>query len=170
MPRAKIELENYTPNWVSKFKSERLFLENTIGNWIHGGIEHVGSTSVPDMMAKPVIDIMVGVESLDIARPAIGVLSNNGYAYSPYKGDVMHWFCKPSDAFRTHHLHLIPYQSPLWNERLLFRDILRRNRAVADEYAQLKAELANDYKEDREAYTQKKWPFIKSVLDQYKDI
>jgi len=95
MSSAKVELENYNPDWVLKFKSECLFLERVIGNWVHGGIEHVGSTAIPDMLAKPVIDIMVGIETLDIARPAIDVLSNNGYAYSPYKGDVMHWFCNP---------------------------------------------------------------------------
>ncbi len=76
----------------------------------------------------------------------------------------MHWFCKPSDAFRTHHLHLIPYESQLWMERIQFRDLLRSNRVVASAYVALKKELAVCYKEDREAYTDGKWPFIQEAL------
>lgn len=79
----------------------------------------------------------------------------------------MHWFCKPSDAYRTHHLHLIPYGSPLWRERIKFRELLRSNSLVAAEYAKLKRELAANYAFDRETYTEKKWPFIEKVLSGY---
>lgn len=113
---------------------------------------------------KPVIDIMFGVRSLNETRPAIDLLSRNGYQYWPYKADVMHWFCKPSDAFRTHHLHLIPYDSSLWRERLRFRNMLRTDSKIASDYADLKRDLAERYKDDREAYTQHKWPFISHVL------
>ncbi|MEM6822305.1 MAG: GrpB family protein, partial [Verrucomicrobiota bacterium] len=77
----------------------------------------------------------------------------------------MHWLCKPSFAHRTHHVHLVPFQSPLWFERIRFRDYLRINPKIASEYSKLKKNLAKDHKFDREAYTDKKWPFIKSVLD-----
>ena len=117
------------------------------------------------MLAKPVIDIMFGVKSLEESKPAIKVLQESGYEYWPYKTEVMHWFCKPSDAFRTHHLHLIPFDSPLWKERIKFRDTLRSNGGVAAKYAVLKKKLAIKYKEDREAYTQEKWPFIKKVVE-----
>ena len=89
---------------------------------------------------------------------------DNGYQYTPYKSDVMHWFCKPSARFRTHHLHLIPYGSRLWKERIRFRDLLRTNQTVAEKYGLLKVELANKYKSDRDAYTEKKTPFIQQVL------
>lgn len=135
-----------------------------VGRWCHGGIEHVGSTAVPGMVAKPVIDVMFGVKSLEESKPAIEVLVENSYEYWPYKTDLMHWFCKPSDAFRTHHLHLIPFESTLWRERIKFRDLLRSNERIAADYAHLKRELAALYKEDREAYTEKKWPFIQEVL------
>ena len=108
---------------------------------------------------------MCGVKSLEESLPAIDVLVRDGYEYSPYKKNVMHWFCKPSDAFRTHHLHLIPYQSPLWNERIQFRNLLRLDSEIANQYANLKRELAGRYKGDREVYTQKKWPFIKRALE-----
>ncbi len=76
----------------------------------------------------------------------------------------MHWFCKPSDAFRAHHLHLISFESLLWQERLKFRELLRSDKLIFDQYVKLKRELASSHKEDRETYTQKKWPFIQQAL------
>ena len=164
MKQAPVELSEYNPEWPVKFELEKNFLMQIIGNWLFGSLEHIGSTSVPGLIAKPVIDIMFGVKSLEESRDAIAILVRNGYAYFPYKEDVMHWFCKPSDAFRTHHLHLIPYQSPLWHERIQFRDLLHSDRKIASAYADLKVELAERYKEDREAYTREKWPFIQKIL------
>ncbi len=164
MSRAPVILEEYDPSWPSKFEEEKEHLMAIVGRWNFGGIEHVGSTAVPGMVAKPVIDVMFGVKSLDESEPAIGTLVKAGYEYWPYKKEVMHWFCKPSDAFRTHHLHLIPFESPLWHERIRFRELLRSNSKLANEYASLKRKLAASFKEDREAYTEKKWPFIQKVL------
>lgn len=165
MKSAQIILEEYDSLWPSKFEEEKDSLMNVIGQWFFGSIEHVGSTAIKGMVAKPVIDVMFGVKSLEESRAAIDVLVKNGYAYWPYKGDVMHWFCKPSDAFRTHHLHLIPFESPLWCERIMFRDKLRENKQFALEYVSLKRNLASVYKNDREKYTEGKWPFIKKVLE-----
>lgn len=162
--QAKIELSEYNPEWIVEFEKEKVFLIEKIGQWLCGSIEHVGSTAVPGLMAKPVIDIMFGVESLAKSKPAIDILVNNGYCHFPYKEDVMHWFCKPSDAHRTHHLHLIPFESVLWKERILFRNILRSNKNVAKEYQELKKKLATRYVNDRELYTEKKWPFIRKSL------
>ena len=164
MARARVILEEYDQSWPSKFEEEKNHLMAIAGTWCYGGIEHVGSTAVAGMVAKPVIDVMFGVKSLGESKPAIEVLVANGYEYWPYKTELMHWFCKPSDAFRTHHLHLIPYGSPLWLERVKFRDLLRSNASMADDYANLKRELACSYKEDREMYTEKKWPFIQRML------
>jgi len=129
-----------------------------------GPIEHVGSTSVPGLVAKPVIDIMVAVESLEASRPAISAAAKAGYIYWPYKADVMHWFCKPSDAHRTHHLHLVPYGSRTWRARLGFRDALRADSKLAEDYAQLKCHLAARHGDDREAYTESKSEFVQRVL------
>lgn len=159
-----LEIVDYDPEWPTKFEAEKQKLKGIVGQWIHGAIEHVGSTSVVGLAAKPVIDIMVGVESLEKSKPAIEVLQQNGYCFYPYKPDVMHWFCKPSPEVRTHHLHLVPYQSPLWVERIRFRDHLRTHPETANEYAELKRQLATQSDDDRESYTQNKWPFIKRVL------
>lgn len=164
MVSAPIQLISYDPEWPTRFKAEKSVLEKILGPWLWGSIEHVGSTAVPGLTAKPVIDIMVGIQSLERARPAIDVLVDHGYQYFPYKPDVMHWFCKPSDEFRTHHLHLIPYESQLWEDRIRFRDLLRANQTIANDYAALKQLLAVRYRYDREAYTQTKGPFIQQVL------
>lgn len=154
----------YDCTWPTKFEKERQRLLSIVQPWISGSIEHVGSTSVPGLAAKPIIDIMLGVESLDKSREAISVLTNNSYCYAPYKEEVMHWFCKPSPELRTHHLHLIPFQSRLWNERIKFRDILRSNQEIALAYQQLKLKLAKQYSDDREQYTIGKGPFVQAVL------
>ena len=164
MSQAPVKISEYDPQWPAAFEAERDLLESLIGAWRHGPIEHVGSTAVPGLAAKPVIDVMFGVRSLEASMPAIEVLTGNGYVYFPYKGDVMHWFCKPSDAFRTHHVHLVPFESPLWHERIRFRDILRSEPDVAKAYADLKRSLGLKYQHDREAYTLDKWPFIEAIL------
>ena len=105
-----------------------------------------------------------GVTSLGESEPAKGALREAGYQYSEYKTEVMHWFCKPSFAVRTHHLHLIPYGAPLWHDRLKFRDILRADPALAEDYATLKLDLASKFEFDREAYTEAKAPFIARIL------
>jgi GrpB-like predicted nucleotidyltransferase (UPF0157 family) len=161
---APVHIVPYDPSWPDQFEQERRLLTGILADWVKGGIEHVGSTAVPGLDAKPVIDIMVGVGSLEASRDAISVLEQNGYSYAPYRPDVMHWFCKPSPAFRTHHLHLVPYNSPLWKERLIFRNYLRSHLEVAREYAELKYRLAEQYRFDREAYTEAKGEFIQGVL------
>lgn len=159
-----VTLEPYNPQWPLRFAQEKAFLLQKIGSFLEGSVEHVGSTSVEGLLAKPVIDIMFGVHSLASSEEAIHILQANGYCYYPYKSDVMHWFCKPSPEVRTHHLHLIPFNSPLWKERIRFRDILRQNAPIAEAYGELKQSLAAQMADDREAYTQNKWPFIQRIL------
>ena len=161
---AAVELMPYDPSWPSLFDQERAVLEPALAPWLAGPIEHVGSTAVPGLIAKPVIDIMAAVESLDASRASIFAVAEIGYVYFPYRPDVMHWFCKPSPAIRTHHLHLVPIGSRLWTERLAFRDVLRRDSSTAADYATLKQRLAKQYKFDREGYTDAKAPFIRRVV------
>ena len=161
----RIYVVPYDEAWPAQFEAERQHLEELIGEWVVGGIEHVGSTSVVGLAAKPVIDVMVGVESLAASVPAKQKLEECGYQWADYKTDVMHWLCKPSFAHRTHHLHLVPCESPLWRERLAFRDLLRSDPQVRRDYEALKLELAHKYEHDREAYTDSKWPFIARALN-----
>jgi GrpB-like predicted nucleotidyltransferase (UPF0157 family) len=146
------------------FETERDILQRILSPWLTGPIEHIGSTAVPGLIAKPVIDIMAPVESLAASRDAIPAAAKAGYVYFPYRPKEFHWLCKPSDAFRTHHLHLVPFGTPLWYERLTFRDVLRRSPIVAAEYADLKRSLAAKYEFDRERYTDEKGPFIERAI------
>src|SRR5262245_59916618 len=118
---APIELVAYDPSWPTKFADERNRLQSVLLPWLAGPIEHVGSTAIPNMPAKPVIDIMAAVHSLEASKPAIDALTKIGYCYFPYQPNVMHWFCNPSPAFRTHHLHLVPLGSARWRDCLAFR-------------------------------------------------
>jgi len=160
----QVVIEPYDSHWPAAFVAERALLADVLAPWLAGPIEHVGSTAVPGLAAKPVIDIMAAVESLDASRGAIDAARDAGYCYFPYKPDVMHWFCKPGEHVRTHHLNLVPYASALWRDRLAFRDALRSDRKLAAEYAELKRELAIVHREDREAYTEAKTGFITSAL------
>lgn len=163
---AMIEIAPYNPSWPVMFEAERSLLKLALGDWLVGEIEHIGSTAVAGLMAKPVIDIMAPVQSLEAARAAIAAATRAGYLYHPYRAEVMHWFCKPSPSYRTHHLHLVPYQSALWLERLAFRDALRQSPALVAEYATLKVQLAARFALDRDAYTEAKGPFVQRVISQ----
>jgi GrpB-like predicted nucleotidyltransferase (UPF0157 family) len=161
-----IIIEDYNPDWPTLFSQEKAMLEHVLKGYVCGNIEHVGSTAVPGLAAKPVIDIMVGIASLVQAKPAIALMQEYGYCYHSYKGDVMHWFCKPSPDIRTHHVHLVPFNSPLWHDRITFRNRLRQSPELANRYEVLKRQLASKSGGDREAYTQAKTAFVNNALSQ----
>lgn len=165
MTDAPIVLVDYDPRWPQLFHDEQVVLARTLAPWIAGPIEHIGSTAIPGLIAKPVIDIMVPVHSLAESRPAIEVLKALDYFYAPYKADFEHWFCKPHPSFRTHHLHLVPYACKAWFETLQFRDTLRINRAAAEEYGSLKRSLSAAFITNRDAYTEGKTVFVDRILN-----
>jgi GrpB-like predicted nucleotidyltransferase (UPF0157 family) len=158
-----VEIVPYDEAWPGLFEDERRRLLDAIRPWLAGPIEHIGSTAVPGLAAKPVVDIMAGVASLEASRPALPVLAELGYCYFPYRPDSEHWFCKPSPFFRTHHLHLVPFDTVQWSGTMAFRDYLRTHADVAAEYQALKTRLAKEFHFDREAYTQAKSPFVTRV-------
>lgn len=161
---ALVVIEPYSDEWPRRFAEERDVLEVVLRPWLAGPIEHVGSTAIPGLAAKPVIDIMAAVHSLEASRPAIASLAPLGYLYAPYRAEMMHWLCKPRPELRTHHLSLVPIGSQLWKDRIAFRDRLRSDSALADAYASLKRDLARKYAKDRESYTDAKRPFVEMVL------
>lgn len=163
---APIDIVSYDPGWPALFREESERLQRVLGPWLVRSIEHIGSTAVPGLAAKPVVDIMAGVGSLEISRPAIAAATILGYCYFPYQVDREHWFCKPSPAMRTHHLHLVPVGTALWIRAIAFREYLRAHSDVAAEYEALKRGLALRFRLDREAYTDAKRPFIDAVSDE----
>lgn len=155
---------DHDPAWAAHFDVQRRRLSVLLAPWINGGIHHVGSTAVPGLAAKPIVDIMAGVASLEDSRTAIPVLEADGWLYAPYKPQVMHWFCRPSPARREFHLHLVPTESTEFAARLAFRDALRADPHLARRYEELKRSLAERHCNDREAYTEAKGRFIAGVL------
>jgi GrpB-like predicted nucleotidyltransferase (UPF0157 family) len=160
---APIEIVSYDLSWPRLFHDEAEMLRVVLAPWLAGPIEHIGSTAVPRLAAKPIIDIMAGVETLEDSRPAIAAATEMGYCYLPYQAETKHWFCKPSRLVRTHHLHLVPVGAAAWARQIAFRDYLRAHAEVAREYEMLKRQLAQKHRLDREAYTQSKSSFIERI-------
>ena len=159
----------YQPSWADAFEAERRRLAATLAPWLADrpdSVHHIGSTSVPGLSAKPVLDMMAGVRSLAGAATAIEPLGSLGYAHAPHRPDAL-WFFRPGDQSsesRTHHLHLTVPDSALWRERLAFRDALRADPALAGEYADLKANLSAAYTVYQPEYTRGKRSFVARVL------
>lgn len=163
MTDERVTLHPYDPSWPAIFQREADTLASVLGPWITGGVHHVGSTAVPGLTAKPIIDIMIGVADLDSARPCLPLAAGLDYCYAPHRADVMHWFCKPSPAHRTHHLQLVPTGSPRFTDVLGFRDYLRAHPTAAADYARLKQDLAARHATDRDAYTDGKDAMVAEI-------
>ena len=129
-------------------------------------IEHIGSTSVPGLAAKPVIDMLLGADSLTHIESRIEPLCKLGYAYvSKYELELplRRYFVKPAPPLRVH-LHAVEISSRFWQEHLAFRDALRTDSGLRSQYEALKRRLAMDHAHDKSAYTEAKGTFIQSVL------
>lgn len=129
-------------------------------------IEHIGSTAVVGMVAKPVIDLMAGVDTLDDADALVDRLCDNGYTTSREFNATLtdrKWLMRWRDGHRTHHLHIVVMDGVPWRDRLAFRDALRGDPALARRYAELKADLAARHDADRKAYTDAKAEFVNAV-------
>lgn len=161
-----ITLVPYDPEWRLQFESERQRLQNALSRWLQGGIHHVGSTAIPGIAAKPVIDIIAGVRNLKDARDAFDALRELGYYFEPHRPEEAHHFAKPlPPAPRTHNLHLTEPGSALWRERLAFRDALRSDLTLLLEYEALKRRIYADHNAGRATLTSdSKRPFVARVL------
>lgn len=163
---ATVVLAEYDPRWPERYQHERERILHAIGEYVVA-IEHIGSTAVPGLGAKPIIDIMVAVRSLtrDVSS-CVEPLSRLGYEYVPrpdFKDSV--FFCHGVWGPSTRHLHLTEYGSAFWNEKLLFRDYLRLHTETAAEYYSLKCSLAAQHASNRLAYTDAKSSFIHSIVN-----
>ncbi len=162
LPKGNVKLEPHSEQWLQLFAEEAARIRETIGEVI-ASIEHIGSTSVRGIAAKPIIDIAVGVEKLADGERCVRPLENIGYEYRGEHG-IMGRFYFVRGEPRTHHLHLVEISSDFWRSHLMFRDYLRENQTIAGEYENLKKELAKRHDENREAYTNGKAAFIANVL------
>jgi GrpB-like predicted nucleotidyltransferase (UPF0157 family) len=130
-------------------------------------VKHIGSTSVPGLSAKPVIDVLLGADSLGDVDSKIEHLATLGYSYvSKYERELpmRRYFVKSALASLRVHLHAVEVHSRFWQEHLAFRDTLRADSALRSDYETLKLRLAMEYAHDKSAYTAAKGAFIQSVL------
>ena len=162
LPKGIVKLEAHSERWQQLFAEEAARIRAAIGE-ITALIEHVGSTSIVGIAAKPIIDIAVGVEKLADGEKCVAPLENLGYEYRGEHGIVGRFYFVKGEP-RTHHLHLAEAGSDFWRSHLLFRDYLRAHSAVAKEYEKLKLELARKHLSDRDAYLHGKTDFIENVL------
>lgn len=163
---APVIIVDYDPRWPQEYEEERRRILAAIGPTLVA-IEHVGSTAVPGLGAKPIIDIMAAVARLDDARACVAPLQHIGYTYVPaYEAELpeRRYFRKGPPEGRTHHLHMVEFGSDFWQRHLRFREALRADPDAAREYERLKRALAAQYGTDRDGYTLAKTAFVESVL------
>ncbi len=166
MPEPVVVVE-YDLNWPVRYDAEKTCILEVIGAYIED-IQHVGSTSVPGLGAKPIIDIMIGIHDLSLVEKCVQPLENLGYEYlSEFGIPGRHYFRKPPDTvstLRTHHIHMVERNHREWRKHLLFRDYLRNHPEDARQYYLLKKALADKFGSDREGYTDAKTDFIQAIL------
>ncbi len=165
-----IVIVDYDESWPEKFAVAAAELWVAVAPWIVE-IEHVGSTAVPGLAAKPVIDIQVGVSSLRATPEIVAAIEGLGYEYVPeFERELPNrrYFRRSSVAgVRTHQIHLVERSDHGWWDRhILFRDWLSDHAVDRDRYAELKRALAVEYRTDRVGYTDAKSAFIAGVVDQ----
>jgi len=162
----EVALRPSDPAWSTAFELERDRLQTLLPG-VFVQVEHIGSTAVPGLAAKPVIDIMAGVASLAGVDATIDVLCDNGYTTSKEFNASLadrKWLMRWRDGHRTHHLHIVVFGGAPWSDRLAFRDVLRHDPYLVRRYASLKTALATQHRGDREAYTDAKADFVRSVI------
>jgi GrpB-like predicted nucleotidyltransferase (UPF0157 family) len=164
LSRGTVRVVPYRREWPALFAREAARLRALLGASAFA-VEHVGSTSIEGMDAKPIIDLLVAVESLRGAEVWIPELEAVGYEFRPDEAvpDRL-FFAKGPRRLRTHHLSLAEPTSEFYAQKLLFRDFLRRDAEAREEYRALKRRLARAHPEDRAAYTEGKRAFVERIL------
>jgi GrpB-like predicted nucleotidyltransferase (UPF0157 family) len=157
---AYVGIVDYDPSWPARFAAEAARLAELVSLV---GVHHIGSTAVPGLAAKPIIDMIALVDDLDLSVG--GLVDRAGYTF-PEKENAglagRRWFCHPSRAYRAHHLDLVTDPNEL-ARCLRFRDTLRADNSTAQRYAALKRDLARRFSADRDAYTAAKTGFIRRI-------
>jgi GrpB-like predicted nucleotidyltransferase (UPF0157 family) len=164
----EVEIVDYDPRWPLLFDEEARRLRLVLGPSSIVGLEHFGSTAIPGLSAKPIIDILIAVRSLAAAQATfVEALRTLDYVYwadNPKKDRL--FFVKgmpPFGSRRSHHVHVTEPQGEMW-QRLAFRDYLRAHPEEAETYERLKRRLAAEHQADREAYSDGKSAYVESVM------
>jgi len=160
-----VKIIPYCSEWKKCFEEEKTGLLSILGDNVID-IQHIGSTSVPGLVAKPIIDMMVGFRNFYDSFKYIEKLEEQGYKFlgiADIRGRL--FLVKGNEEITTHHLHIVEYGSELWLEQLAFKEYLCKNAKVAKEYAQLKQKLAEKFEFDRDSYTSAKADFVRNIIN-----
>lgn len=165
MSADEVVLSAYSPLWPAVFDLERRRLLEIFNDAV--AVEHIGSTAVPGLGAKPIIDVMLGAPDLALVEARLPALEMEGYRYVPEFERAMperRYFTKLDRPPGKFHLHAVALDSPFWARHLAFRDALRADGSLARKYWRLKQHLAARHRDDREAYSNAKGDFIRTAL------
>ncbi len=168
--KEKVELVEYDPSWPEKFQREKKKIMEAIGKYVVT-IDHIGSTAIPFIIAKPVIDIQIGVKTLRDAVHCIPKLEKLGYEYLASIESLepnRRLFRKPAEGKKKYLLHMWEHQTEEWENFLLFRDYLREHTETAKEYEFVKKHMAKRFPENEVAYSIGKEGFIQVILQRAK--
>ena len=174
LSRRDAVVEPYDPNWPLLFEQERRRIMAAVGH-IVAGVHHVGSTSIPGMPAKPILDIAVLLHEFEDGKRCIEPLEKIGYVHKGLEDDIPgdRFFlrghppqesCSDGEEIRTHVLHMYTLDSPIMQNHFAFRNYLIAYPEAADEYAQIKLALADKHPDDRASYSAGKRSFIRGIL------
>jgi len=162
-----VVIVDYNPAWPKMYEQEKARIQEAISEYLVD-IQHVGSTSIPGLGAKPIIDILPVIRDVALVKHCVQPLALLDYAYFGEHGiPHRYYFRKPADITtqpRTFHLHVLEKGHDQWRMMLLFRDYLRSHPKTAQQYDALKRELATKFGSDRVGYTDAKESFVKSIL------
>ena len=162
LQHGRVVLAAHNRAWRALFEQEASALQRSLAGRICG-VEHVGSTSIPDIRAKPILDLMLGLSNLDDGPELATELAELGYEFRPDAGlPAEHVYAK--GAPRTHVLHVVEFGGEAWQQKLAFRDALREQPDLAQAYEELKVALSLQFADDRAAYTAGKTEFVRSVV------
>ncbi|MDB5226145.1 MAG: hypothetical protein JWN78_338 [Bacteroidota bacterium] len=165
-----IKLSEYNPNWASMFFSEKqLVLKNFPVK--ESLIEHIGSTAIPSLIAKPIIDILLGVPSLSTEISVVNYLEKLNYEYIEEYNKIIperRFFIKNINSIRTYHIHMTEINSDFWIRHLFFRNQLLENIKVREQYQELKIKLTKQEWDSGNSYANAKSDFIRSVENKNK--
>ena len=156
----------YCPQWPLRFAEVRAELLAAFASSAIE-VEHIGSTAIPGLAAKPIIDVLLGANELAIIESKISTLGDLGYEYiSKYQGEFPNrrYFVRPAGSSPRVNVHAVALGSTFWQEHLTFRNVLRSDASLVAQYEQLKLRLATKFAHDRPSYTEAKAPFIQAVL------
>ncbi len=163
LKRGTVKVVPYQKKWATEFEREKARILKVCGDKVVA-VEHIGSTSVPGLAAKPIIDIAIGIKRLKDAKKLLPALRKlNYHFYKEFQRQRL-FVAKGPDEKRTHYLHVMRYNGAKWKTDQLFKNYLRTHPKAVEQYSKLKQKLSKVHPDDRQSYADDKNNFIKSII------